>query len=57
MVLGPRQLDKGSAVGQHWPSALLDGGREGGQNFGKPSRGYSWVPGRVLFIGWSSSGG
>ena len=29
MVLSPRQLDKGSAVGQHWPSALPDGGREG----------------------------
>lgn len=25
-------------MGQHWPSVLLDRDREGGQNFGKPSR-------------------
>lgn len=26
-------------MGQHWPSALLDEGKEDGQNFGEPSGG------------------
>lgn len=30
-------------MGQPWPLALLDRGREGGQNFGKASRGESGI--------------